>query len=177
MTNYLLYKAKSPSGRLYIGITNNFKRRMKEHMSSKYPFGEALRKYGRHNFSFEFEYFNSAEEALHREAELVTQEQVADKKYYNVCVGGRFSNVLLNNNPMHDPAVVSKHPNMWTTDNNPMNNPESKQKMIASQKCKEVYIQGDTYYGVREAARKLNLSRQLVVYRLKSKSFTDWYYL
>lgn len=157
MNNYVLYKAKSPSGRTYIGITNNFKRRMKEHSTSKYPFGEALRKYGKHNFTFEFEHFSSVEDALQREAELVTEEQVADKKYYNVCVGGTMSNVLINNNPM--------------------NNPESKQKMIASQKCKQVYIQGNTYYGIREAARQLGISRQLVVYRLKAKSFTDWYYV
>ena len=51
---YLIYKATSPSGRIYIGVTNNFKRRMKEHMSSPYPFGHAVRKYGRQNFTYEF---------------------------------------------------------------------------------------------------------------------------
>ena len=85
---YLLYKATSPSNRIYIGVTNNFKRRMKEHLSSKYPFGEALRKYGRHNFTYEFEEFDCVEDVLSREAELVTEEQVKDKKYYNVAVGG-----------------------------------------------------------------------------------------
>lgn len=174
---YVLYKITSPSGRTYIGVTNKLKRRLKEHRSSSYPFGHAVRKYGYKNMDFEFELFPDAEAALKREAELVTIDQVKSKKYYNATVGGTFSNSLASNNPMHDPDVVSKHPNMWTTKNNPMNSPESKAKMIASQRCKKVYVEGKVYYGVREAARSTGQSRQNTVNRLRSKNFPDWYYL
>lgn len=174
---YILYKATSPSGRTYIGITNNFKRRMKEHLSSKWPFGHALRKYKRENFQYEFEYFNSVEEALDREKELVTLETLKTKKLYNTCVGGELSNVLLHNNPMHTPQVLEKHTNLWTTENNPMNNPISKQKMIEAQNKKRVSIDGIEYDGVREASRQIGSYRQFVVHRLRSPNFPTWYYL
>ena len=174
---FILYKATSPSGRIYIGVTNDFKRRLKEHHSSKFPFGHAIRKYGKENFVFEFEYFDTVEDALKREFELVTISEVQSKKYYNVTVGGTLSNVLQNDNPMHRESVLNNHPNLWTTDNNPMNNPDSKQRMIDSQIKKPVSIDNVIYSGVREAARQLNTYRQLVVHRLKSNNFPDWYYV
>lgn len=174
---YLVYKATSPSGRIYIGITNNFKRRMKEHLSSKYPFGHALRKYGRNNFTYSFEEYDTLEEALEREAQLVTKEEVASKKYYNCCVGGVLSNVLKNDNPMSNPEVVANHPNVWTSENNPMHNLVSKQKMIENQRCKKVNVDGKEYYGVREAARCLGVSRQMLVHRLKSPNYPTHFYV
>jgi predicted GIY-YIG superfamily endonuclease len=174
---YIVYKATSPSGRVYIGVTNDFLRRMKEHRTSPYPFGYAVRKYGLENFTFEFEYFDDATTALEREAELVTNVEVKSKLYYNAVVGGRLSNVLKENNPMHDPEVVKRHPNIWTTENNPMNVPESKARMIASQASKLVSIDGIVYKGIREAARQLNSYRQFVVHRLKSDNFPNWFYV
>ena len=174
---YLLYKATSPSNRIYIGVTNNFKRRMKEHLSSKYPFGEALRKYGKHNFTYEFEQFDCVEDALLREAELVTEEQVKDKKYYNVAVGGGNTKMLLHNNPMHRKEVVESHPNLFSSEYNPMYISESKQKMIESQDRKQVSIDGVVYDGVRLAARSIGYSRQRLVHRLKSNNYPDWHYV
>lgn len=174
---YVLYKAISPSGRIYVGITNNFKRRMKEHLSSKWPFGHALRKYGRHNFQYEFELFDSVDKALEREQEIVTPDALASRKFYNACVGGTLSNVLIYNNPMHNKETVDSHPNMWTTENNPMNNSQSKQKMIESQNRKKVSIDGVIYPGVREAARQIGSYRQFVLHRLRSPSFPTWYYV
>lgn len=173
---YVLYKATSPSGKYYVGITNNFKRRIKEHLSSEYSFGNALRKYGRENFSYEFETYDSMEDALKRESELITQEIIDSRECYNECVGGKLSNVLLNNNPMHNPEIVRNHPNIWSSTNNPMHNEESKNKMIQSQTRKRVSIDGVIYDGVREACRQLNTYRQLMMHRLKSKQFPDWYY-
>ena len=146
-------------------------------MSSKYSFGDALRKYGRHNFSYEFEMFDTVEEALSRESELVTPETIASRKLYNESLGGALSNVLSGDNPMHRKDVVENHPGIWTTENNPMNNSESKQRMIESQNRKRVSIDGVEYPGVREATRQLGTYRQLVVHRLRSKNFKDWYYL
>jgi len=78
---------------------------------------------------------------------------------------------------MHKKSIVDNHPNIWSTENNPMNNPISKQKMIDSQKKKEISIDGVIYSGVREAARQLNSYRQFVIHRLKSSNFPDWYYV
>lgn len=173
---YILYKMTSPSGRTYIGVTNDFKRRVKEHYCSKWPIGHALRKYGKHNFEYEFEFYDTVEEVLNREKQLVTKEKLG-KQLYNVTVGGNMSDVLKENNPMHDPNVLASHPNLWTTQNNPMNNSDSKRKMIESQACKKVSIDGIIYYGVREAARQLNSYRQLIVHRLRSKNYPTWYYI
>ena len=176
---YCLYKATSPSGKTYIGITNNFKRRMKEHLSSPYAFGNALRKYGRERFTYAFEMFDTVDEALSREAELVDKAALESRTLYNETIGGSFSNVLTNNNPMSNPEVVEKHPKVWRkgSSNNPMFDPEKKAQMIASQSCKKVSIDGVVYYGVREAARQHGISRQLVVFRLKSPNCPTWLYV
>lgn len=176
---YCLYKATSPSGKTYIGITNCFKRRMKEHLSSPYAFGAALRKYGREAFVYEFEIFDCVEDALLREAELVDLSALDSRNTYNEIVGGKLSNVLQNNNPMKNKDVVEKHPCVWRKggENNPMFDPDKKCKMIASQSCKKVSIDGQIYYGVREAARQLGISRQLVVFRLKNKNQPTWFYV
>lgn len=176
---YVLYKATSPSGRTYIGVTNNFKRRMKEHGTSPYTFGRALRKYGRHNFVFEFESFPDAETALKREAELVTEEALKTKLLYNETLGGTFSHVMSGNNPMHNPDVVKAHPNIWTSTHNPMRNEYSKRRMKEKMEPlkKKVSIDGVVYVGVREAARQLNSYRQFVTHRLKSKTYPTWFYV
>lgn len=58
-----------------------------------------------------------------------------------------------------------------------MNNTDSKQRMIESQSCKKVSIDGVEYYGVREAARQLGSYRQFVVHRLKSDNYPTWFYI
>jgi hypothetical protein len=55
--------------------------------------------------------------------------------------------------------------------------PKKVEKMKQAQKRKAVSVDGVLYEGVREAARAVGESRQLVVYRLKSPSFPNWYYL
>lgn len=175
---FLVYKATlRKDGRRYIGVTNNFKRRMKEHRTSPYPFGRALRKYGEGSFDFDFEEFETEEAAYQREAELVTDKEVSSDSYFNCCVGGIVSKMCGDLNPMRDPNIASRHPNIWTTENNPMNSPESKAKMINSQSCRKVSVKGISYYGVREAARSLGISRQCLVHRLKSNNFPDYFYL
>ena len=146
-------------------------------MSSTYSFGNALRKYGKENFTYTFEVYDSVDLALQRESELITTEIIDSRECYNECVGGKLTNVLLQNNPMHNPEVVRNHPNIWTTNKNPMHNAESKAKMIQGQTKKRVSIDGIVYEGVREASRQLNSYRQFVIHRLKSKQFPSWYYV
>lgn len=176
---YVLYKATSPSGKCYIGITNNFRRRMKEHKNSVYSFGAALRKYGAESFTYEFEYFDSYADAALREAELVTLDVLSSGTLYNECVGGTLSNVLLGQNPMHNPEVVKSHPTLFTSYNNPMNNPSIRENASFYQSAnkKRVSIDGVQYDGVREAARSVGISRQSLVYRLKSKYFPTYFYV
>lgn len=177
--NYIVYKLTAPDDKFYIGITKNFKRRLKEHGSSKYPIGRALRKYGKQNFKIEFlKEGITVVEALSTEEELVGENEVRSDDCYNLCLGGVWSNNLLSGfNHMKNPEMVAKHPGCWTTINNPMNNPESKRKMIESQDCKKVEIDGIEYYSSREAARRLNMSRQSLHYRLLSNGFPTYRFI
>lgn len=174
---HYLYKLIDPNGKTYVGVTCNFKRRMKEHRSSHWPIGKALREFGEENFTILTEEFETKELALDKEFELVSCETYTDDSLYNITVGGSPKTQMTFNNPMHDPDIVSNHPNIWTSDNNPMKNNKSRIKMIQAQKRKPVLIDDVEYAGVREAARVLGESRQLVVYRLKSSSFPTWNYL
>jgi predicted GIY-YIG superfamily endonuclease len=179
MNNYTVYRLTSPNGKFYIGITNDFKRRFKEHRTSKWPIGRALRKHGYQNFKMEFLLTDcSLEEALRMEEEMIGEEQVKDKNCYNLCLGGLPSLTMSSEfNPMRNPEIVKRHPAIWTSTFNPMFDPKLKQRMIESQNCKKVIIDEKEYYGVREAARQLGVSRQMLVYRLKSDSFPSYRYI
>lgn len=175
----LVYIAKSPSHRTYVGVTNNFKRRLKEHGSSPYPFGKALRKYGKDSFTYSFIECSDLEEAYEIEGVLIQNDEVLSDWYYNISAGGCPATQLGNLNPMHRPEVVAKHPNIWTSENNPMHDPLIKAKALKSGEKykKKVLADGVIYSGVREAARALNISRQCLIHRLKSKTFGNYNYL
>jgi group I intron endonuclease len=175
---YLVYIAKSPSNKMYVGITNNFKRRLKEHGTSPYPFGKALRKYGKENFSFSFIECKTLDEAYEIEELLIDTEEVKGSKFYNISCGGRPDIQLGKNNPMHRPEILAKHPSLFTTENNPMNNPNIKKGHNSHQK-KPVSVSGIKHSGVRDAAKALGFSRQKLVHRLKSESplWDDHFYL
>lgn len=172
---HYLYKLTDPQGKSYVGVTNNIKRRMKEHRKSPWPIGVALRELGEDSFTLLVEEFETKEVALEKEFELASLENLPTM--YNVTVGGNTQTQMTYSNPMKIAEVVNSHPNIWTSENNPMNNFVSKDKMIKNQKLKPVSIDGVEYYGVREAARAAGESRQMVVYRLKSPNFPTWFYL
>jgi group I intron endonuclease len=174
--SYTVYAATSPTHKTYVGITNNFKRRLKEHGSSPYPFGKALRKYGKDNFSFSFLTCKDVEEAYDIEEMLIGVDEVKSKWYYNISCGGRMDIQLAELNPMKRPEIVAKHPAMFTTENNPMNDPSIRENHNSHMKT-PVKIEGTTYLGVRDAAKALNWSRQKLVYRLKSPNFKDFLYI
>jgi predicted GIY-YIG superfamily endonuclease len=174
---HYLYKLTDPNGKSYIGVTCNFKRRMKEHRQSPWPIGVAIRKFGEENFKVQIEEFDTKEIALDKEFELVNGSAIEDGSLYNITIGGGPDRQLYYRNPMHDQEVSSNHPNLWTSTHNPMLNEQSKAKMIQNQKRKAVSIDGVRYDGVREAARAVGESRQMVVYRLKAESFPTWYYV
>lgn len=171
---HYLYKLTDPNGKSYVGVTKDFKRRMKEHRSSKYPIGVALREFGEDNFKIQIEKFETKEIALSKEFELVSIDTLSD--LYNISVGGGLATQLVYSNPMKMDGAVERHPNTWTSEHNPMKNESSKQKMIEGQKRKAVEIEGVKYNGVREAARALEESRQMVIHRLKSATFPTWFY-
>ena len=148
---------------------------MKEHRSSPYPFGRALRKHGFESFSFSILGDLTLEEAYSLEESLVGEEEVKSDKYYNISAGGRPDIQLGKTNPMRDPEVVKRHPNIWSTENNPMNCPIRRENHNKHQR-RPVVCGGKTYEGVRLAGRILGLSRQMLCHRFKSDNYPDYYY-
>ena len=98
-SNYCVYQHTSPSGKVYIGITNNVKRRwgcngihyMNKRKNGQFvqqSFARALLKYGWINFKHEILFDNlSKEEAQAREIELIASYKKQGLSY-NIANGG-----------------------------------------------------------------------------------------
>lgn len=86
------------NGKVYIGQTNDLKRRWKEHCNDKrkgHLITLAIRKYGKENFSMEVLYFG--EDYNSKEKEFISKFKSRDKKYgYNIAPGGQDSHGELN---------------------------------------------------------------------------------
>jgi group I intron endonuclease len=81
------------NGKIYIGQTNNFKRRIKEHLYDKRknkPIYEVLKKYGKENFEFEVLYYGK--NYNNEEIKWIAYYNSTNNKYgYNIVNGGQDS--------------------------------------------------------------------------------------
>ena len=173
---YVYVATNKTNGMKYVGVTNDLSRRIKEHLRAEYKFGKELRKLGKESFTFEVIPFDTAEEAYEFKGLMVGIEEVNSGNFYNMMPGGVPSGFYGDYNPMRRQEVKDNHPSLFTTKDNHMNNPKSKQKMIESKNRKRVIVGLTVYPGVREAARCLGMSRQKLVHRLKSNNFPDHQY-
>lgn len=86
---YILYKITNAiNGKYYIGVhsTNNLD---DGYMGSGIGIKRAIKKYGKPNFTREIlETFHSYEEMMCREAEIITEDFIANPNTYNAAVGG-----------------------------------------------------------------------------------------
>lgn len=112
---YVVYKAINQiNGYIYIGITNNFKQRLREHKScassNKYKyqsrFYNAIRKYGFENFKFDIiEIVENRKKLEEREIYWIEYYNTTNKKIgYNITkggTGGKTHDVSGKNNPMY----------------------------------------------------------------------------
>lgn len=91
---HYIYKVKNKiNGKIYIGQTNNLKRRFNEHMNDKrsehQPFGRALRKYGLANFDIKIiDSSNKKEEINKLEIYYISKFNSKVPNGYNVANGG-----------------------------------------------------------------------------------------
>ena len=91
---YLIYKLTFPNNKLYVGITNNFYRRMGQHknvansLKSNLPLYNAINKYGWNNINTEIIYNNlDKNKAVEKEMELISSLKLTQKGY-NKSPGG-----------------------------------------------------------------------------------------
>lgn len=86
----LIYQLISPSGKSYVGVTSNLKRRLKEHRKGQQAIGEALRKYGQENFEIEILAKAGSYAKAHRiERSAIRQLGTMAPDGYNLHRGGR----------------------------------------------------------------------------------------
>jgi group I intron endonuclease len=91
MNNYLIYKHTSPSGKSYIGQTNDYHRRCKEHQrSNKCPaIHNAIKYYGWDNFIHEILHDNlTIDQANVLEAKCILEYKTLSPNGYNLATGG-----------------------------------------------------------------------------------------
>ena len=83
------------NNKIYIGITNNYKRRFREHKTNHNPKSlicKAIQKYGEEKFAFEILYSNlSIEESCNKEIKLIQQFDSLTPKGYNISKGGNIN--------------------------------------------------------------------------------------
>ncbi len=91
MNNYCVYYHKSPSGKMYIGRTNNYKSRCYKHKNTKgcIVFKNAIDKYGWDNFEHKIVLDNlSFDEANELEEFLIEECNTLTPNGYNIRSGG-----------------------------------------------------------------------------------------
>lgn len=93
---YVIYKHTSPSGKCYIGLTKDYKTRVRDkHLSYKNcpVFYNAILKYGWENFSHEIiDFANDVFEAEKKEKHYIEKYRSTEREFgYNICIGGDIS--------------------------------------------------------------------------------------
>jgi group I intron endonuclease len=92
MNNYLIYKHTSPSGKSYIGQTNNYDRRCYQHKNKSsgcLAFAKAIKKYTWDAFSHEILHDNlTIEQANELEEQLIKEHKTLSPNGYNLRTGG-----------------------------------------------------------------------------------------
>ena len=106
-TEYVVYLLTFPNGKKYVGITNNFERRMRQHKHSATtsivtPLYAAIRKYGFDSITSTIVHRGSRSSAAHIEIATIRVMNLRDRQYgYNLTRGGDLS-------PTHTPEILAK---------------------------------------------------------------------
>ena len=153
---YVVYKAINIiNDYIYIGITNNFKQRIREHKSYansnrykyKSRFYNAIRKYGFENFKFEIiETVENRKQLEEREIYWIKYYNSTDKKVgYNITAGGtggQTHDVSGKNNPMYGRKYTDE------------------EKRIMSERMKGRQVSDDTRQRISNSLKNYNKSSE-----------------
>lgn len=92
---YVYQITNQVNGKMYIGITNNYKKRWENHKCNNDPtmaIAQAIKKYGAENFTFEILFSNlSIEDASLKEKQLIRDKNTKVPFGYNIADGGQYN--------------------------------------------------------------------------------------
>lgn len=143
---YLVYKHTSPSGKSYVGLTNNLTKRNSKHRrdSGCIAFYTAIQKYGWYSFSHEILVDNlSLEEANDWEKFFIKIENSLAPNGYNLKDGGNSfthsaeTRAKIANSLNGKKASLETRAKISAGNKGKVNSPETRAKMSASQKGKK----------------------------------------
>lgn len=93
MYQYVYKTTNNITGKVYIGAHSS-KILNDEYLGSGKALKDAIKKYGKENFSRSIlEFFETREEAFKRESDLVTEDFIKEDTNYNMCPGGLGSTI------------------------------------------------------------------------------------
>ncbi len=171
------------NGNIYIGrhSTNNMN---DGYFGSGKLIVRSVKKHGKNNFQIEvLDTFNTYEESVKREAEIVDLEFCKRSDTYNIVEGGSNPVMYGDDNPAWKGGVSSmlKGAYDFRGENNPMfgrnHSAESVEKNKLNQRnSRSVFANGKKYNSIRHCSRETGISRDGIVYRCKSNSekFRNW---
>jgi hypothetical protein len=110
-----------------------------------------------------------------REAHAQRMRDIVEQDPHYFC-----RHAIGDNSPMRRPEVLARHPALFSSENNPMLDPEVKRKNKETQtrlSGKPVSVCGVSYPSLREAARQIGFSSQKLRYRIKSDNYKDHFWL
>jgi group I intron endonuclease len=176
---YLIYKHTSPSGKSYIGQTNNLQRRTRQHRhSSKSPttfFHKAIRKYGFENFSIEILAENiTLETANIIEPKFIFEHNILVPNGYNLVPGGLnhthnpISNKKVSDSKIGIPRSIETKQKISIGNKGKKVSIESRLKMSKSRNI-PVLVDNIKYDSITQAATILNIPLTTLWHRVKHK--------
>ena len=148
---YILYKTTNlVNGKYYVGVSNG---NNPSYKGSGPALLNAIKQYGSKNFKREvLETFNTKEEAFAREAEMVNEDFVKDRKTYNVKNGGK-GGTGHTKSKEHRERIRESIKKKYATDPEYARNGGRKPAMD-----NDVLFKYVEHYGIKGAAEKLNLT-------------------
>lgn len=181
MSDYIVYKAISPSNKLYIGITKNtLKERIYAHKTQakkgrKTPFYDAMRKYKDKLIWEIIEIVNSLSKAEEKEKYYISLYNTIDRtKGYNLSPGGMAGSIMSEEGKKVWKEKMRKHYDdpeyikmMSEKKKESLNSdPNSSEKQ--SSHTKKYYENKDNYKKHIEHLKKLHLNEEYTIKRAKS---------
>lgn len=173
----MIYKATSPSGKMYIGQTVDLEQRKSKHQSDArkftYAFANAINKYGIDGFVWEIIEDNITINELNKKEEYYINKFDTYENGYNSTEGGDFNPMMYQK--LRDKVSRSKTGKKMARVTRGEDRHTSKLKKIQVEKIRELYSSG--LYSQQKLSNMFSVSRETVREVVKNRTWIDESYI